>query len=136
MPGRLMPSITASQRRGPSSGFLTTGLTDARTEGTNRLIKQVKRAACGFRNRRTIGAEYGCTAPGAPADCQRETRRCPPKVEEPENTALTGLPKPGRCKVFVELLALGSGTMPIKPAPSPSLTSTARTEVGIVTVSA
>ena len=31
--------------------FLTTGITNARTEGTNRLIKQVKRAACGFRNR-------------------------------------------------------------------------------------
>ena len=31
--------------------FLATGLTNARTEGTNRLIKQVKRAACGFRNR-------------------------------------------------------------------------------------
>lgn len=31
--------------------FLSTGLTNARTEGTNRLIKQVKRAACGFRNR-------------------------------------------------------------------------------------
>jgi transposase len=31
--------------------FLRTGLTNARTEGTNRLIKQVKRAACGFRNR-------------------------------------------------------------------------------------
>ena len=31
--------------------FLTTSITNARTEGTNRLIKQVKRAACGFRNR-------------------------------------------------------------------------------------
>jgi transposase len=31
--------------------FLTTGLTNARTEGMNRLIKQVKRSACGFRNR-------------------------------------------------------------------------------------
>jgi hypothetical protein len=31
--------------------FLTTGITNARTEGTNRLIKQLKRAACGFRNR-------------------------------------------------------------------------------------
>ena len=30
---------------------LATGLTNARTEGTDRLIKQVKRAACGFRNR-------------------------------------------------------------------------------------
>ena len=31
--------------------FLTTGLTNARTEGTNRLIKQVKRAACDSRSR-------------------------------------------------------------------------------------
>lgn len=31
--------------------FLQTGATNAATEGTNRLIKQVKRQACGFRNR-------------------------------------------------------------------------------------
>jgi transposase len=31
--------------------FLQTGITNAATEGTNRTIKQVKRAACGFRNR-------------------------------------------------------------------------------------
>jgi transposase len=31
--------------------FLQTGATNATTEGTNRLIKQVKRQACGFRNR-------------------------------------------------------------------------------------
>lgn len=30
--------------------FLATGITNARTEGINRLIKQVKRSACGFRN--------------------------------------------------------------------------------------
>ena len=30
--------------------FLHSGLTNARTEGYNRLVKQVKRAACGFRN--------------------------------------------------------------------------------------
>jgi hypothetical protein len=54
--------------------FLTTGLTNARTEGTNRLIKQVKRAVCGFRNRENTGAGYGCTAPGTPADCQRGNR--------------------------------------------------------------
>ena len=29
---------------------LHTGLTNARTEGLNRLVKQVKRVACGFRN--------------------------------------------------------------------------------------
>lgn len=30
--------------------FIHTGITNARTEGINRLIKQVKRSACGFRN--------------------------------------------------------------------------------------
>lgn len=30
--------------------FLTTGITNARTEGTNRLAKDVARRACGFRN--------------------------------------------------------------------------------------
>jgi transposase len=31
-------------------GFLQLGVTNARTEGHNRVIKQVKRVACGFRN--------------------------------------------------------------------------------------
>ena len=35
----------------PVLTFLETGVTNAATEGTNRLIKQVKRQACGFRNR-------------------------------------------------------------------------------------
>ena len=30
--------------------FIHTGITNARTEGINRLLKQVKRSACGFRN--------------------------------------------------------------------------------------
>jgi transposase len=30
--------------------FIGTGITNARTEGINRLVKQVKRSACGFRN--------------------------------------------------------------------------------------
>lgn len=30
--------------------FLDTGITNARTEGLNRLVKQVKRSGCGFRN--------------------------------------------------------------------------------------
>ena len=33
------------------NAFVTTGITNARTEGYNRLVKQVKRAGCGFRNR-------------------------------------------------------------------------------------
>lgn len=31
-------------------GFLELGITNARTEGYNRVIKQIKRVACGFRN--------------------------------------------------------------------------------------
>ena len=30
--------------------FLDLGITNARTEGHNRVIKQIKRVACGFRN--------------------------------------------------------------------------------------
>ena len=30
---------------------MQTGITNARTEGYNRLVKQVKREGCGFRNR-------------------------------------------------------------------------------------
>ena len=32
------------------NAFILTGITNARTEGYNRLVKQVKRSACGFRN--------------------------------------------------------------------------------------
>lgn len=32
------------------NAFVTTGITNARTEGYNRLVKQVKRSACGFRS--------------------------------------------------------------------------------------
>ena len=48
--------------------FLTTGLTNARTEGTNRLIKQVKRAARGFRNRDNYRRRVRL-------HCTRQTRR-------------------------------------------------------------
>lgn len=33
------------------NAFIQTGITNARTEGYNRLVKQVKRVGCGFRNR-------------------------------------------------------------------------------------
>jgi transposase len=32
------------------AAFLDTGITNAKTEGLNRLVKQVKRSGCGFRN--------------------------------------------------------------------------------------
>jgi transposase len=36
-------------------GFLELGVTNARTEGCNRVIKQIKRVACGFRNQANDG---------------------------------------------------------------------------------
>ena len=48
--------------------FLTTNLSNARTEGTNKLIKQVKRAACGFRNRDNYRRRVRL-------HCTRQTRR-------------------------------------------------------------
>lgn len=32
------------------NAFIVTGITNAKTEGYNRLVKQVKRVSCGFRN--------------------------------------------------------------------------------------
>ena len=52
----------------PAVDFLLTGLTDARTEGTNRLIRPVKRAACGFRNRENFRRRVRF-------HCTRRTRR-------------------------------------------------------------
>jgi len=50
--------------------FLQTGLTNARTEGTNRLIKHVKRAACGFRSRANYRRRVRL-------HCTRRSRRMP-----------------------------------------------------------
>ena len=43
--------------------FLETKITNAGTDGTRRLIKQVKRAACGFRNKQNyrIRVRLHCT---------------------------------------------------------------------------
>jgi len=42
---------------------VTTGITNARTEGYNRLVKQVKRVGCGFTNRRNSARRirFHCT---------------------------------------------------------------------------
>ena len=63
--------------------FLTTGLTNARTEGTNRLIKQVKRAACGFRNRDNYRRRVRLHCTRRTRRLSARNRRCPPKIEEP-----------------------------------------------------
>jgi len=45
------------------NAFVQTGITNARTEGYNRLVKQVKRSGCGFRNRENSGRRirFHCT---------------------------------------------------------------------------
>lgn len=45
------------------NAFITTGITNAGTEGYNRLVKQVKRVGCGFRNRENSARRIGfhCT---------------------------------------------------------------------------
>ena len=54
--------------------FLTTGITNARTEGTNRLAKDVARRACGFRN----PGNHQCRVR---LHCTRASRRAPANVE-------------------------------------------------------
>jgi transposase len=70
------PEITA---------FVTTGITNAPTEGYNRLVKQVKRAGCGFRNRPNSARRirFHCTRNSGPQP--RFHADCPVKVEEPTN---------------------------------------------------
>ena len=52
--------------------FLQTGITNAGTEGTNRLVKQVLRCACGFRNKHNyrIRVRLHCTRQRASARAQ------------------------------------------------------------------
>ena len=55
--------------------FCKTGITNAKTEGTNRLIKDVGRRACGFRNpdnqRRRV--RYFCTRQSRRSTASHET---------------------------------------------------------------
>ena len=62
--------------------FLTTGIINARTEGTNRLVKQVKRAACGFRNRGNYRTRVRLLCTDQHDGSQRESARCPLKICE------------------------------------------------------
>jgi len=60
------------------NAFVLTGITNARTEGYNRLVKAVKRSACGFRNRENSARRirFHCTRTQRPqlrlqAECQQ-----------------------------------------------------------------
>ena len=46
------------------NAFVLTGITNARTEGDNRLVEAVKRSGCGFRNRENSARRirFHCTA--------------------------------------------------------------------------
>jgi transposase len=51
IPELLTLAATIDQWWPEINAFVLTGITNARTEGYNRLVKQVKRGGCGFRNR-------------------------------------------------------------------------------------
>ena len=51
IPELLTLAATIDQRWPEINAFVQTGITNARTEGYNRLLKQVKRVGCGSRNR-------------------------------------------------------------------------------------
>ena len=82
-------TATAIERWWPEiEGSLKLGVTNARTEGHNRVIKQVKRVACGFRNQAHYDGASCCTAqPSGRMNYQqsRSTGRTPLKCEEPVN---------------------------------------------------
>ena len=50
MPETTRLATTILKRWPEIETFLELGITNARTEGHNRMIKQIKRVACGFRN--------------------------------------------------------------------------------------
>ena|SRR5271157_5572277 len=63
IPELLTLAATVDTRWPEINAFVTTGITNARTEGYNRLIKQVKRVGCGFSNRHnsTRRIRFHCT---------------------------------------------------------------------------
>jgi transposase len=64
-------------------GFLETRITNAGTEGTNRVIKDAAQIAFGFATSTTNAAEYGSTAPGNHAGQPVPRRPLPLNFEEP-----------------------------------------------------
>jgi hypothetical protein len=63
--------------------FIDTGITNAKTEGLNRLVKQVKRSGCGFRKVDNKHRRVRFTALGPTEQQQRHQDHCPLKFEEP-----------------------------------------------------
>jgi hypothetical protein len=61
----------AAQSSVDGRSLLQTRLTNARTEAINRIVKDVGRRACGFRNPSTTAAKYGWSVLGANAERQR-----------------------------------------------------------------
>jgi transposase len=55
--------------------FIDTGITNAKTEGLNRLVKQVKRSGCGFRNvdNQHRRVRFHCTRTGRAATAASRT---------------------------------------------------------------
>jgi transposase len=63
--------------------FIDTGITNAKTEGFNRLVSRSSAPAAAFAMSRTNTAEYGSTAPAPRGQRQRQQDHCPSKFEDP-----------------------------------------------------
>jgi len=76
--------------------FIHTGITNARTEGLNRLVKQVKRSGCGFRNadNQHRRVRFHCTR--TTGQQQQPQPGCPLKVAEPDGAGSGGVQRGSR----------------------------------------
>ena len=63
---------------------LTEQVTNARTEGFNRVIKQVKRLACGLRNMDNYRRHIIATSQSPDRDYRRHDEAAPLKYQQPE----------------------------------------------------
>jgi transposase len=63
--------------------FIDTGITNAKTEGFNRLVSRSSAPAAASAMPRTNTAEYGSTAPAPRGQRQRQQDHCPSKFEDP-----------------------------------------------------
>lgn len=107
-----VPQVAAEQ--GKIEAFLQTGITNARTECYNRIIKQTKRVARGFRNPDQLRAAHHAPHRGHPSRmitsgrCPHpgESRRAPTQQPPAEDQQSGFIIHPAATRVF------GSDTTP------------------------
>jgi hypothetical protein len=94
------------------NAFVTTGITNARTEGYNRLLKQVKRSDADSGIETTRHAGYDSTAPANSGPQPRLQADCPVKIEEPQKSALRKRSAAESCKLSAAMNEQGRAVHP------------------------